>query len=148
MKYFAYLALIGAISAVKVKQEPQSMVVLTAMENMQEQLLTKSDDDLQKLVDEAVKNAKINESKTGKETLVKAGELKAVEKSLADRIYQRIIETGVYRPAYGSAYYRPSYYYPYHGYNGLYDGLEGQIHRVLGFHDYINRYETENRVIG
>jgi len=38
---------------------------------------------------------------------VKAGELKAVEKALAEKIYGRIIDTGLYRPALGSSYYRP-----------------------------------------
>lgn len=66
------------------------------------------------MVDAAVKNAKLNETKSGKEALVKAGELKAVEKALAEKIYNRIIDTGLYRPPLGSAYYRPSYYYPYH----------------------------------
>lgn len=75
------------------------------------------EDDLQKLVDAAVKNAKLKETKSGKEALVKAGELKAVEKALAEKIYSRIIDTGLYRPPLGSSYYRPSYpsyYYPYH----------------------------------
>ena len=77
---------------------------------MEEKLISYGTDDLQKLVDEAVKNAKLKETTVGgKEALVKAGELKAVEKSLADRIYGRIIDAGYWRPALGSAYYRPSY---------------------------------------
>jgi hypothetical protein len=150
MKYFTYLALIGVTSAVRLAQDPTSLVVMNAMESMQQQLENKTEDDLQKLVDEAVKNAKLNETKTGKEALVKAGELKAVEKALADKFYNRIIDTGIYRPTIGSSYYRPAYYHPYQSYqygSGLPYGLESSIHRVLGFHDYINRYEVENRVI-
>jgi len=63
-------------------------------------------------------------------------------------LYNRIIDSGYYRPSLGSSYYRPSYYYPYHNYNYLPYGLESSISRVLGFHDYINRYEVANRVIG
>ena len=105
------------------------------------------------MVDEAVKNAKIGETQSGKETLVRAGELKAVEKTLSERIFGRILDTGLYRPPLGSSYYRPSYYYPYHNYNYLERpsmpyGLESSMTRVLGLHDYINRYETTNRVIG
>lgn len=149
MKYLTYLALIGAISAVRVSQEPTSLVVMNAMQSMEQELANKSEDDLQKLVDEAVKGAKLNETKTGKEALVKAGELKAVEKALSEKLYNRIIDTGLYRPTLGSSYYRPSYYTPYHSYQnyGLPYGLESSISRVLGFHDYVNRYEVENRVI-
>ena len=100
------------------------------------ELQSKSTDDLQKLVDDAVKNAKLNETKTGKEALVKGGELKAVEKSLADRIYNRVIDAGYYRPSLGSAYYRPTYT-PWNA-SPLTAGLYGDITGLLGYHDYVN----------
>ena len=99
------------------------------------------------MVDDAVKNAKLDETKTGKEALVKGGELKAVEKSLADRIYSRVIDAGYYRPALGSAYYRPSYNMPMN-YSPLAGGLYGDVTGLLGYHDYVNRYQMQHRVIG
>ena len=105
-----------------------------------------STDDLQKLVDDAVKNAKVGESTQGGNKLVNGDELKNVEKALAERIYNRIIDGGYYRPPVGSMYYRP-YYVPYLGaYHMPYD-LSSGIHRVLGLHDYLNKYDIENRVI-
>lgn len=151
MKKIAYLALLGVTWAVKIAQKPTSLVVMNAMESCKlyynPNFLGKSEDDLQKLVDEAVKNAKLSDAQLGKEALVKAGELKAIEKALAERIYERIIDTGLYRPVLGSVYYRPTYYYPYYSTYTLPYSLEAAIARVLSFHDYINRYEVENRVI-
>lgn len=104
------------------------------------------DDKLQGLIDDAIKNAKLGDTKQASgNPLITANELKAVEKALADRIYNRIIDYGYYRPVYGSIYYRPYYVSPYTGYLS-YD-LESAISRVLGFHDYISRYEIENHVV-
>ena len=49
------------------------------------------------MVDDAIKNAK-NKPAGKEEALTKDGEMKAVEKILADKIYNRIISTGYYRP--------------------------------------------------
>ena len=114
---------------------------------MEEKLYATGTDDLQKLVDEAVKNAKLKETTHGgKDALVKDGELKAVEKALSDRIYGRIIDAGYWRPAVGSSYYRPNYA-PW-AQHPMGAGLYGDIHQVLGLNDFINRYEVENRVMG
>ena len=143
MKLIAYLALLGVSSAVKIVQD--SISVAQARENMELKVQGLDDDSLQKLVDDAVKNAKLGDTKFGASALVTAAELKAVEKALAERIYNRIIDTGYYRPALGSLYYRPGYWHP--TYDFLPWDLESAISRVLGFHDYIGRYELENHVI-
>jgi len=146
MKFAVLVALVGFSQAVKLTQMPQSLVVQNAMESMLESIQTKDDNELQKLVDDAVKNAKVNETSLGKDKLVKEGELKAIEKTMSDRIYNRIIDQGYWRPALGSAYYRPQYPSYLGGYP-LSAGLYGSIHSVLGLHDFINRYEMENQVV-
>lgn len=74
-----------------------------------------------------------------------------MEKALAEKIYARMIDGGFYRPPVGSIYYRPNYYPAYYHPRGTYyylpNDLEASIGRVLGFHDYINRYELTHDVI-
>ena len=72
--------------------------------------------------------------------------MRAIEAVLADKIYNRIISDGYYRPTYGSPYYRP-YYPPYRGYYLPYD-LEQDVWRVLRYHDYVDRYDVVNKVMG
>ena len=72
--------------------------------------------------------------------------MRAAERILADNIYNRIISEGYYRPPYTSSYYRP-YYGPYRPYP-LTTGLSYDVNRLLNYNEYINRYETVNRVVG
>lgn len=71
--------------------------------------------------------------------------MRAIEAILADKIYNRIISDGYYRPSWTSSYYRPYYptYRPY-----LNSSLDWEVRRILGYHDYINRYEALNKVVG
>lgn len=70
--------------------------------------------------------------------------MRAIEAILADKIYNRIISEGYYRPSYKSYYYRP-YYPAYRGY--LSSDLDYEVRRVLAYHDYVNRYEAVNKVV-
>ena len=70
--------------------------------------------------------------------------MRAVEAILADRIYNRIISEGLYRPDWRSAYYRP-YYPSYTAY--LSPSLSYEINRLLDYHDYIDRYGVVNHVL-
>jgi hypothetical protein len=115
MKKIVYLALIGVSSAVKIVKD--SISVAQAYENMMTKVQGYEDDKLQALIDSAIQNAKIGDTKQADGSpLITSSELKAVEKVLAERIYNRIIDTGYYRPLYGSLYYRPYYVSPYLGY--------------------------------
>lgn len=71
---------------------------------------------------------------------MKADELKAVEKALANKIYNRILDSQ--RPAYGGyqVYYPPSHY-------PLSDVLYESVVGLLGYHDIVDRIYLENRVI-
>lgn len=70
--------------------------------------------------------------------------MRAVEAILADRIYNRIISEGLYRPSWRSSYYRP-YYPSYSSY--LSPSLSYEINRLLNYHDYIDRYGVVNHVL-
>ena len=67
MKYLTYLALIGVASAVKIAKEGSSLASLESQTQVESRIRNMSLDDLQKLVDQAVQNAKLNESKVGGE---------------------------------------------------------------------------------
>lgn len=71
--------------------------------------------------------------------------MRAIESYLADQIYNRIISEGFWRPSWSSPYYRP-YYPTYRGY--LTSDLDYEVRRLLDYHEYLNRYEVVNRVLG
>ena len=61
--------------------------------------------------------------------------MRAVEELLADIIYRRIVDTGYYLP--GTGLLRALDY-----------STSAKIERLLRYHDFIRRYELENRIIG
>lgn len=122
----------------------QKLVSVTSKVEEMNYLEGITDEAMTRLVNQALENAK-NKPTVDKDAATKDGQMRAVEAALADKIYNRIIGEGYYRPAYTSAYYRPYYptYRPY-----LSSNLDSEIHRVLGYHNYVNRYEAVNKVVG
>ena len=120
------------------------MVVQSSIVKSEAELSGISEEALQRMVDDAIKNAK-NKPAEDKNAAEIDGKMRAVERVLADKIYNRIISEGYYRPSWSSSYYRPYYptYRPY-----LSGDLDAQIRRVLNYHTYVNQYEGLNKVLG
>ena len=98
-----------------------------------------------RLVNQAIDNAQ-NKPPVDTNALEKDGQMRAIEGALADKIYQRVITEGYYRPTWTSTYYRPSYpvYRPYVSSTSL----DSEIRRILSYHTYVNSYESINKVLG
>lgn len=103
-----------------------------------------SEEALNKLVDAAIQNAK-NRPPQDKDANSKDAQMRAVEAILADKIYNRVITEGYYRPTWRSSYYRPNYP-TYH--NSYLDSTIGyDINRLINYHEYTNRYGHVNNVL-
>jgi hypothetical protein len=76
-------------------------------------------------------NAAANKAKAAEEDAL----MHAVEEEVAEAIYRRIVSAGYYRPRRGWVSPVPW-------------DLESKIERLLRYHDFIRRYELENRIIG
>ena len=76
-------------------------------------------------------DAAANKAKAAEEDAL----MHAVEEEVAEAIYRRIVSAGYYRPRRGWVSPVPW-------------DLESKIERLLRYHDFIRRYELENRIIG
>lgn len=135
MKFTAILALfLAGAEAVRVEQ-PVQVAQASNQAGLMSRLEQMSDDDIQKLVNDAVKknqeeHAKKSMATKTDEAKEKDGEFRAVEAVLAKRILDRLRSTGYY-----------GYRYPLSG--DLYD----KVAALHAYHDMILGYELQNAIV-
>lgn len=100
---------------------------------------------MNKLVDQAIANRN-SRTPAEKNAASQDASMRAVESILADRIYNRIIGQGYYRPSWKSSYYRP--YYPNYSASYLNPGLSYDVNRLLNYHKAVDSYSHVNNVLG
>jgi hypothetical protein len=118
------------------------MAYIKAIENARNQLKGISDESMHSMVDLALeKGAKKEDDASAKDA-----QMRVIEEILADHLANEIIAAGYWRPGWRSVYYRP-YYPPYRGYY-VSPSVSYQITRLLGFEDYLKKYELINDILG
>jgi hypothetical protein len=121
------------------------LALTQAIEAEKSQLKGISEEALERLVNQALGNA-ASRTPDQQNAWEKDAQMRAIEATLANKIYEKVISEGYHRPTYNSSYYRP--YYPTYRGSYLPPNLTSEIDRVLRYHDHVDSYENVNKILG